>query len=648
MIAKITSFLPSRNLCRFGGFLFLLACLPFAGARGQLLQPLNLEIPMSDGKALSAHLYLPSQQGSYPVVLIQTPYNKEFFKLGLPLGIGQDLSSSPYAFVVLDWRCFYGSLAACTPNPDRGQDGYDAVEWIAAQPWCNGKVATWGQSALGNIQFLTASKQPPHLVCAVPIVAAPYTHYQHYYPGGALRTEYLQTLKSLFGSSSFSLVVSNPFYNSIWTIAENLSMYPDKIQTPMLLIGGWFDHNTNDVVNMFDTLRAMSPVASQHRLLIGPWTHSGADNGALQQGDLIFPEAEGWSVSVAKEFLAYHLLGENNGWDASAPVQYFQMGDNIWLSAEQFPPPADEIFNYTLYLYENLEMGPVLPFADSAALTLIYDPANPSPTVGGKTLQPTLLQGPYDQSAVEARSDALVFSGPTLTEPLRVNGQVEVTLHVSSDRNDTDFAVRLTDVYPDGSSYLLGEAIQRMRFRNGYTTNDTSSMEPGEVYAITLRFDYLAHTFKPGHKVRLIVTSSNYPRYNRNMNTGAEMYPNGNVDTLVNPLVAHNKLLVQNIYDSHITLPVAIVSSSTEVQSVVQLEMYPNPASDELVLRNLPAAGMVQVCDAQGRLVLQTSVQAGNHTLPLNDLTSGVYFVRFFPEGGRTNKSHVGKFSVLR
>jgi len=646
MTTKITPFIPSRKIKPFVGILLLLMLFPFAGAMGQVLQPQSIDIPMSDGKTLAADLYLPSQSGSYPVVLIQTPYNKNLFQLGLPLGVGQDISNSPYAFVVLDWRCFYGSLAACTLNPDRGQDGYEAVEWISAQPWCNGKVATWGPSALGNIQYQTARKQPPHLVCAIPIVASPHTHYHQYYPGGALRTEYMETLNFLFGNSSFNPVVNNPIYNFIWIASENLSMYPDEIAVPMLLIGGWFDHNTDDVITMFDTLRALSPVASQHRLLMGPWTHSGASGSPAQQGELSIPEAAGWSVSMANQFLAYHLLGDDNGWDQSAPVQYFQMGENTWASTEIYPPEADDFKEY--FLYENLEMGTALSVNPSAALDLIYDPENPSPTIGGKTLSPMLLQGPYDQAEVESRSDALVFTSPELTEPLRVNGKIETTLYVSSDRLDTDFALRLTDVYPDGRSILLGEAIQRMRFRNGYTFSDTASMVPGEVYEIKMKFENLSHSFMPGHKVRLIVTSSNYPRYNRNMNTGAEMYPNGNIDTLVNPLVAHNKLMVEGLYPSKITMPLSMTTATIEPLKVVQLDLYPNPAKDQVFIRNLPAGGTVEVIDLQGKVLLSKVMTNGDQPLDVSTLKTGLYQVRFLPEGRQTDKSYAGKLSVLR
>ncbi len=152
-----------------------------------------------DGQKLAADVYVPDTSGgqTYPTILIQTPYNRQFYRINLPLGFGTQTQNMPFAFVTLDWRCFYGSLGACTVGLDRGKDGYDVVEWIATQAWSNGKIGTWGPSALGRIQYLTAKEKPPHLTCAVPLVAGPQYNYQEYYPGGVLREEYVETLDAL-------------------------------------------------------------------------------------------------------------------------------------------------------------------------------------------------------------------------------------------------------------------------------------------------------------------------------------------------------------------------------------------------------------------------------------------------------------------
>ncbi len=605
------------------------------------LSPEALQIPMRDGKTLAADLYRPNQQGTFPVILIQTPYNKNLFQLGMPLGVGQNISNSDYAFVVLDWRCFYGSTAACVAMPNRGEDGYDAVEWIAEQDWCNGKVGTWGLSALGNIQFLTAREQPPHLVCAMPMVTAPNTAYQQYFPGGTARTEYLQTLNFLFGGS-FAALANNPHYNLIWQFAENTSMYPDEIEVPMLLVAGWFDHNINDDVILFDTLRALSPVADAHRFLVGPWRHGGL--GQVQQGDLSFPEAENRDDITGNQFFAHYLLGEDNGWEETAPVQYFQMGENAWEQAEVFPPAnLDEI---SLYLTENNGLTTLQPTANEAELDFAYDPNDPSPTIGGKTLSPLLEQGPFDQNQVENRNDALVFTTDILNEDIVVKGKIKSHLFVSSDKKDTDFALRLTEVYPDGSSILLNESVQRMRFRNGYTVNDTAFMQVGEVYPITLEFDYLANTFKAGNRLRLIVTSSNYPRYNRNMNTGGEMYPNGNLDTLVNPLIATNAVHVQGNYLSRLEIPVdGTVNTAWEKVDKEAVMPYPNPSSGRLTLENLPAGAVLWLSDAQGVFVKKFDLKHRENSLDLGQLQTGVYFLHI--ENGR-GEGQVKKIVVTR
>ncbi|MEM7040257.1 MAG: CocE/NonD family hydrolase, partial [Bacteroidota bacterium] len=262
-------------------------------------------------------LYLPNTTDAFPTILIMTPYGKVFYELnGLPLGIGDNISESDYAILIVDWRCRFASLSACAQGADNGEDGYDVVEWAAAQTWSNGKIGMWGPSALGNIQFQTASKKPPHLVCSVPEVAGPHFAYPKYFPGGALVTERLETLTLLF-PGSFDLVIGNPHTNLLWTIAENSSMYPEDIEVPMLLIGGWYDINLDQTIYLSDTLAKNSPIASQHKTLIGPWVHGGTGQavvGSTNQGELSYPEAKNWNTNFALQFFDYHLRGIDNGW----------------------------------------------------------------------------------------------------------------------------------------------------------------------------------------------------------------------------------------------------------------------------------------------------------------------------------------------
>ena len=541
----------------------LLLCLGYA-THAQLA-PLSVDIPMTDGKSLAGDLYLPNETDTFPTILIMTPYGKfTFAQNGLPLGVQQNIEQSNYAFLVVDWRCRFASLDACAADSDNGEDGYDVVEWIATQSWSNGKVGMWGPSALGGIQFQTAREQPPHLVCCVPEVAAPHTAFLRYYPGGALTVERFETLNRLF-PGSFNLVLANPFYNLLWSIVENGSMYPENIEVPMLLIGGWYDINVDQTMYLSDTLANSSPASPFHKTLIGPWVHGGtglAFVGSPNQGELVYADAAGESGRTALTFFDYHLREVDNGWEEQPRYTYYQMGTNEWRTSEIWPPQGGS--ETTLYFHENFSLSPDLPTSTVAEHSFIYDPEDPSPTHGGKTLNLNLLQGPYDQSGVvESRNDYLIFTTPFLEEDLVVTGKIRMNLFVSSDRMDTDIAVRVTEVYPDGRSILLLEQIQRMRFRNGYREDDVALMEPGTIYEVPMVLDDIANTFTTGNRLRIIITSSNYPRYNRNMNTGGEMYPDAKMDTLVNPLVAFNTIHLNANHPSSITLPIASDMSVT-------------------------------------------------------------------------------------
>lgn len=614
------------------------------------LNPEPIQIPMRDGQTLAANLYLPNQSDAFPVILIQTPYNKELFNLsGLPLGIGHDIAGSDYAFVIVDWRCFYGSLPACTLNPNRGEDGYDAVEWIADQPWSDGRIGTWGPSALGNVQFETAREQPPHLVCAVPEVASPQTSYRDYYPGGAIRTEYLETLSFLFGAAGFGLVIDNPHYNLLWQIVENTTMYPEDIAVPMLLVGGWYDHNTYADFLLIDTLATNSPPAVKelHKILVGPWVHGGtgpANLGSLLQGELTYPAAENYNDLLALDFFDHHLRDIDNGWEGNARYLYFQMGENEWRHSDIWPPLGTQPQTLFLHADGSIQLQPASGSTD--ALSFNYDPSDPSPTIGGKTLSLALDQGPYDQAPlVESRPDALIFTTAPFEQAVELQGSVKGKLYVSSDRKDTDFTLRLTEVYPDGRSMLLGEAVQRMRFREGYAVADTAFMATGEVYPITFEFDPLANTFLPGQSLRLVVSSSNYPRYNRNMNTGGEMYPNGNTDTLVNALVAENTVHLNALYPSQIELPLA--APITALQAVAAEKTgpsaFPNPSSGEFQLMDLPAPCRLELFDSSGRLWKVEQAPAESHSLRLNELPAGLYFLRIFDRQQRSTSLRLRK-----
>ena len=626
--------------------LFLLLTI---GARAQVLSPGVDSIPMSDNKKLAADIYIPQGWTSGPVILVQTPYNRLWYRLiGLPL-VGTNINSSNYAFVIVDWRGFYGSTAAnYSGAPTRGEDGYDVVEWIAAQSWSNGKVGTWGPSALGRVQFMTAKENPPHLTCICPLVAGPQYSYQEYFPNGCYRTEYVEQLDGLgFGMST--MLLQNQVYNNFWQfIVEPPNFYPTQIQVPALMIGGWYDHNIEVMLEFYNAIRAQSPLAvrDQHRLLMGPWAHGGngsATVGSGQQGQLFYPNAVGWNDSLALMFFDYHLRSQTNGWNNTPFVQYYNMGQNVWTSSPTWPPSG--ISNLTYYFQSDSSMTSSAPASSSGSLSFSYDPTNPSPTVGGPTLRADLDQGPYDQAlVVESRNDVLRFTTAPLASNINVSGNVVVTLKVSSDRYDTDFCVRLCDVYPDGRSMLVNDGVYRMRFRNGFTANDTAALVPNQVYTVNIELPATSHTFLQGHRIRMDVTSSNYPRFNRNMNTNGPMYPFTNGDTLINPLVANNTVYTNSINSSSITLPTGITNVGIQPQpkTTSTIRIFPNPADDAtaVVLPEV-SSGFAYIRDVQGR-VLQTQNYSGNTVqLSTSELADGIYLIEIIQPQSRYTSTFV-------
>ncbi|MGH9845055.1 MAG: CocE/NonD family hydrolase [Blastocatellia bacterium] len=530
--AQQKSFLPSES--------------PFIGRTAQ--------IPMRDGKALAADLYLPKKPGKYPVVLIQTPYNKDPMH---PWWLGEGrwganslFTDTHYAFVVVDWRGKFASRSAQLPGkqPDIGQDGFDTIEWIVKQEWSNGRIATWGPSALGRVQYETARENPPHLVCAVPIVMPLNLDYDTYFPGGVLWEEFALMLGRVgFGAAIRDNLAARPVKNEAWQAAAANFVKGEDFRIPLLFTGGWFDTYTDGVIAAFETVSTLGgEQARKHsRLIMGPWVH-GVDQ--LKNGQLEFPAANYFGMKKARAFVDYWVRGAPNGFDRTeAPITWFQMGANEWRTTEVWPPKESRETEY--YLHGDKTIATHAPKDNAAPLTFRYDPANPAPTIGGHVLTPELQPGPADQrDQVESRSDVLVFSTPALARDLAITGKVKVRLFVSSDRTDTDFTAILTDVYPDGRSMSITEGIRRMRFRN--TTTKEELMKPGEVYPVTIELTNTALTFLKGHRVRLIVSSSNHPKYAVNLNDGGPMYKKGA------GVVATNRVYAGGKHRSALVLPV--------------------------------------------------------------------------------------------
>lgn len=525
-------------------------------AQSDALTYTAITIPMRDSNNLAADLwYSPPAPTAKPVILIQTPYNRKLYRLGIIPGYaGGSLFpvNTNYNYVIVDWRGFYGSAGAAMPGYNRGLDGYDCTEWIAAQPWSNGRVGTWGSSALGLIQFQTAFQHPPHLVCCNIQVRYFQTRYDDYYYGGDYRKEQTESIASL-GLIDPSLILTHPDYDTYWKTVEAVTDTPEKMAVPALLVGGWFDHTPDTVLQAFAELQTRSDTAvrSQHRLIFGPWTHSGV--GEMAQGVLDFSNTTNLFATEI-QFWDYQLRGlTNNGWADQPVVQFYQGGENIWVDNRSWSGGATWTDTprtaRTLYFHAGGQLTTDPPTNPETADGFAYDPNDPTPSFGGARftpLDPTTPDGPQDESTnIETRADVLVYSTPVLTNDLRLNAtNLLVTLYAASDRTDTDFAVRLTDVDPAGHSLILVQGIRRARFRDSLSTE--SLLTPGVVYAFPVQIQNLAWTFRAGHRLRLVVSSADYPMYDRNLNDGGPMYTNGT------PLVAHNSIYHDSLHLSRL------------------------------------------------------------------------------------------------
>ena len=549
--------------CRVERVVFLAVCIAIAVSHvsaaenflpeGSRFTGTETTIPMRDGKHLAADVYLPkSATGPVATVLIQTPYNKNGTREGFKVTDGQrSFALYPIrdcAIVITDWRGRAGSTDALTPESVAGgsEDGFDTIEWIIAQPWCNGKIGTWGPSALARVQFMTARAHHPNHVCAVPFVMPLNLDYDIYFPGGALWDEYVRVLTSI-GFDRRAWLLANPVYNEVWKEFERTTFVkPSDIQIPMFIQGGWYDSYTDGVLRAYQAIKAGGGErAREHsRLLMGPWTHA---NENATQGELVFENAAHHGAEQAVDFLEYWLLGEENGEEDRPSVTYYQMGADAWRASETWPPAESR--DVAFHLTHDKALDRANAATEEGEFTFKTDPANPVPRVGGRLDDGSRGRGPRDQSVeVETHDDVVIFSTPILDADLAIAGNPRVVIHVSTDGPDTDFTALLTDVHPDGRSFAITEGIQRLRFREG--TDREVFAEPGKVYEIEIELQDTAITFKQGHRARLILASSSHPFWAVNPNDGKAMY-DGHAGR-----VAANTIHVGPAHDSRIILPV--------------------------------------------------------------------------------------------
>ena len=599
--------------------LFLLFYLFFSlKVFSQMTPTYIVNIPMRDGKILSADVYVPTGASTFSTILIQTPYNKNNFRNGLPLGYLQNLNSSPYAWVVVDWRGFYGSSSALVAQPNRGQDGYDVIDWVVAQTWSNGKVGTWGPSALGGVQYNTMKENHPNHICAVPLVAQPQTAYDTYFYGGVLEKSRLAQLDAL-GYGLSTNVLANPYYSNAWQYTENSTWYPQNIHIPTLQIGGWYDHNVSDMLDWFPASRTLSDVSVRTKqwLLIGPWVHGGtgaARVGTSIQGELTYPDAEFKCDSMARDFFSFYLLNTPNNWENTPAITYYELGKNKWNHSDL--NSIETLATQELKLSENNEL---LDGIGSGSTVFLSDPRHPSPTIGGATLSSGLQQGPYNQTSLDNRPDLVTFSTNELTNDISVSGRVKLDAYVSCNQPDADLSVRLIDVYPDGRSMLINDGIKRLRFRNGYKKTDESFMSVGNIYEVVIELPFVNYTWKAGHQLKIYVSGNNSTRWDVNLQNGGTMYAAGDTNT------ASVQLFHNQQYASKLILPCEkLTLGINKLNDNYALEVYPNPVNEILNINGSVEFKSFSLKDIFGREVLN-----GDYTnsIDVNHLKTGIYFI---------------------
>lgn len=558
----------------------------------------DIMVPMRDGIRLATDAWIPARTPA-PVLLVRLPYGKDMVPEVSMVPTRQSLVDAGYAVVWQDVRGRFRSEGeGFEPFVAESTDGEDTIAWLLEQPWCDGNVGMYGPSYMGCVQWQTAITGAPGLRALAPHFAATDVFNAPWFSeGGAMSWHLvhswslLQSVTESIGSLEdlFARVGSNDAYLDLLPMADRpvitdtgrAAWWPKWMQhtdrddywaalaaapsagavtAAALHIVGWFDLYANDSVNSYRLMRSSAGTAharESQRLVIGPWDHA-SQSGVYPEHD--FGETASATASGVEDlhvrFFDRHLRGLEDALDGDAPVRIFVMGVDAWRDEESWPLPDTDYVEYHLGGdgHAATSDGDGVLSTDAprgnAADVFRYDPADPVPTAGGRMLVmgDPLGCGPVDQAPVEQRDDVLCFTTPPLEHDLEVTGHVSLVLNVSSSALDTDFTGKLVDVHPDGRALYLTDGILRMRYRTALDRPEP--LTPGEVYEVRIDLAVTSNVFRAGHRIRLEVSSSNYPRYDRNSNTG------GHIATETGFVVAENTVLHGPANPSRLILPV--------------------------------------------------------------------------------------------
>ncbi|MCL4177071.1 MAG: CocE/NonD family hydrolase [Verrucomicrobia bacterium] len=508
---------------------------------------LEFKVPMRDGVHLATDVWLPQTNGAFPVVMVRFPYNKD-----LGAGLGRDGCARGYAVVSQDTRGRFASEGENLPFRLDAPDGKDTLSWLLKQPWCGGQVATWGASAGAITQFQLAIDGTDPLAAQYLIVGAP-NLYDVVYTGGVFRKalieDWIRTTR--YATNALAIWVGHPLYDDYWR-AQDASRHYAAVNTPAIHVGGYWDIFAQATLDAFVGYQEQGGPGARGRqkLIFGPWAHA-----VLQDkvGDLTFPGGKNppGNVHDAWRWFDRWLKGVANHADRDPAVTYYVLGDvtdpnapgNTWRTADAWPPCPASPTPYYLQADRSLSTQKA---AAAATLSYRHDPTHPIPTIGGGQL--TLPAGPINQNPIESRDDLLVFTSEPLTEPTEVTGRVRARLWIESDAPDTDFFVRLCDVYPDGRSFNLCEGVLRARFRHGLDREQL--LTPGEIQPLDIDCWSTSVIFNRGHRLRVHVSSSSAPGFDPNPNTGEPFRASDRARP------ARNTIHLGPDHPSHVLLPV--------------------------------------------------------------------------------------------
>ena len=549
--------------------LWLSAYTQAADPRYEVIVERGVSAKMRDGTVLRADVYRPKGEGKFPVLLQRTPYNKDG---GLEFGL--KAVARGYVVIIQDVRGRYTSEGEWYTFSNESRDGYDTVEWAAALPYSDGKVGMFGGSYVGATQVLTAFAHPPHLAGIFPVVTASNYHDGWTYQGGAFEQWFNESWTSGLAQDTLNRLIvrhtnalesvwklpltdyplfnlgggegrhdqrqslealapyfldwlAHPNYDDYWKRLSIEDRHAD-ITVPVFSVGAWYDIFLGGTLRNYVGIQAHggSEAARRgQRLLVVIGGHAG---GGRTIGEVDFGPAAA-ELDEDEVMLRWYdsiLKGAQNGVEREKPVKIFVMGRNVWREEDDWPLPRAKSMRYYLHSEgkANSSTGDgalsATPPAAESADRFVYDPADPVPTIGGPLCCDSahLAPGPRDQRPAEARADVLVYSTPAFKQDFEVTGPVSLELYATSSAADTDFTAKLVDVAPNGYAQNLTEGILRARYRN--SQEKPEFMTPGAVYKLTIDLWATSNVFLAGHRLRLEVSSSNFPRFDRNLNTG--------------------------------------------------------------------------------------------------------------------------------